>query len=352
MAKKKKSPETKGYLPPVSPVAIQPGDTGFKMVGRAYNRWMGLFGDWQKKKGGIANPDTTWDMNKKPMTTAQMKKKGKTLHLKESMGDITRMEWEEMQEEKISGGLADGLKISDIAKKHGVPTNEISWALEDGIKVEMEHTDDKEIAKEIAKDHLFEDPKYYEKLATIEEDLIKGPIKGSDKVWVKPGSAKIYPYLDVDAKQDKKGKKNLENLKDYRDWLGEGKKYKPEEEYKEDSRREMNLSQVRRTKEYEQLIELGFKEDSSHQQELNNTMKFIRTRNKQKETGHDDVFYTIHPTGVVRRYNPEKGKEVPEGSGNVIKKFPAKFSTPKDYKKGLRYLWQYLRRKENRGDYR
>ena len=33
-----------------------------------------------------------------------------------------------------------------------------------GIKHEMEHTDDKKIAAEIAKDHIKEDPKYYEKL--------------------------------------------------------------------------------------------------------------------------------------------------------------------------------------------
>jgi hypothetical protein len=38
-----------------------------------------------------------------------------------------------------------------------------------GIKVEMEHTDDIEVAKEIAMDHLAEDPNYYTKLKRIEE---------------------------------------------------------------------------------------------------------------------------------------------------------------------------------------
>ena len=33
------------------------------------------------------------------------------------------------------------------------------------------------------------------------------------------GPGKIVPFLDPDAKQKKKGKKNLENLKDYRDWM-------------------------------------------------------------------------------------------------------------------------------------
>ena len=91
--------------------------------------------------------------------------------------------------------------------------------------------------------------------------------------------------------------------------------------YKEENRRPINLDAVRRTKEYRSLLSLGFKEDTSYQQELNNTMKFVRTKNKQKEPGYGDVFYTIHPTGTVRRYNPIKTSdgEVQEGSGNDLK---------------------------------
>jgi hypothetical protein len=33
------------------------------------------------------------------------------------------------------------------------------------------------------------------------------------------GPGKIFPFLDPDAKQKKKGQKNLQNLKDYRDWI-------------------------------------------------------------------------------------------------------------------------------------
>lgn len=33
------------------------------------------------------------------------------------------------------------------------------------------------------------------------------------------GPGKIIPFLDPDAKQKVKGKKNLQNLKDYRDWI-------------------------------------------------------------------------------------------------------------------------------------
>lgn len=83
-------------------------------------------------------------------------------------------------------------------------------------------------------------------------------------------------------------------------------------------------------------------------------MKFIRSKNKQKEPGYDDVFYTIHPTGTVRRYNPPKSKDgdVPEGSGNDLKKFPGKFRRSRDYKKAMIYLIEYLERKQERGDFR
>ena len=71
---------------------------------------------------------------------------------------------DEVEEDKIPGGLSDGMSLEDLAIKHGVDVAEIEAA------VEAEHTDDEEVALEIAKDHIFEDPKYYDKLeATVEE---------------------------------------------------------------------------------------------------------------------------------------------------------------------------------------
>ena len=37
--------------------------------------------------------------------------------------------------------------------------------------------------------------------------------------FVPSGPGKIMPFLDPDSKQKVKGKKNLQNLKDYRDWI-------------------------------------------------------------------------------------------------------------------------------------
>lgn len=86
-------------------------------------------------------------------------------------------------ENVIKGGLADGKSIVDLAVHHGNDDwasiqfesleAKLKKALEQGIKVEMEHTDNKEIAHEIAMDHLWEDPDYYTKLKKVEESTLK-----------------------------------------------------------------------------------------------------------------------------------------------------------------------------------
>lgn len=133
--------------------------------------------------------------------------------------------------------------------------------------------------------------------------------------------------------------------------LFEFDRYDPRSEYLEDERRSIDLDSIRKSDAYRDIIELGFAEETSDQQELNNTLKF--RRKKQPEVkGYADVFYTIHPTGVVRRYNPVESSETPEGQGNTIRTYPSPFRNSKEYKKALRYLFNYLRRKELKEDYR
>jgi hypothetical protein len=62
----------------------------------------------------------------------------------------------------IPGGLADNIPSSEFDKNY----------LQEGIKVELEHTSDKDIAEEIVKDHLTEDKKYYKKLKKIEKEAL------------------------------------------------------------------------------------------------------------------------------------------------------------------------------------
>ena len=76
------------------------------------------------------------------------------------------------REDKISGGLAKGMTLNDIAKKHNISVDTIVKDLKKGMKVEMEHTTDVNVAKEIAFDHLYEDPKYYDKLGKMETESV------------------------------------------------------------------------------------------------------------------------------------------------------------------------------------
>jgi len=64
-----------------------------------------------------------------------------------------------IKSDKLKGGLADNKTPKDFNKE----------SLEEGIKVEMEHTNNKNTAREIAMDHLTEDKDYYKKLKRIEK---------------------------------------------------------------------------------------------------------------------------------------------------------------------------------------
>ena len=59
--------------------------------------------------------------------------------------------------------------VSQLSKKHNVPENQIKAQLKKGIKIELEHTSDKYVAREIALDHLNEKPNYYDLLDKVEK---------------------------------------------------------------------------------------------------------------------------------------------------------------------------------------
>ena len=57
--------------------------------------------------------------------------------------------------------------IEQLVIKYKVPKRDILIQLDKGIKVELEHTTDRNIARKIALDHMREDPHYYNKLAKV-----------------------------------------------------------------------------------------------------------------------------------------------------------------------------------------
>jgi len=77
------------------------------------------------------------------------------------------------REEKIKGGLADGMSLEDLAKHHNTDVQTIIEKMEKGVNVEMEHTSEMIVAFEIAMDHIYEDLEYYDKLEKIEGDTHK-----------------------------------------------------------------------------------------------------------------------------------------------------------------------------------
>lgn len=75
----------------------------------------------------------------------------------------------------LPGGLADNKKPKDFNTKD----------LTAGIKIEMEHTNNKNLAREIAMDHLTEDPNYYKKLKEVEkQDRIEVTVDGKKEIDV------------------------------------------------------------------------------------------------------------------------------------------------------------------------
>jgi len=65
---------------------------------------------------------------------------------------------------KISVTLIVAATPRQIAKKYGVPLTEVLRKLNKGIKTEMEHTKNRQVAMKIAIDHLLEDLNYYSKI--------------------------------------------------------------------------------------------------------------------------------------------------------------------------------------------
>lgn len=78
------------------------------------------------------------------------------------------------QDFTVLNGIAKDKTSEDIAEKWSVSIEEVNRAIEDGIKIEMEHTKNKDAAKLISMDHLWElGLGYYVGLDKLETSLKK-----------------------------------------------------------------------------------------------------------------------------------------------------------------------------------
>ena len=120
-------------------------------------------------------------------------------------------------EDNIPGGLAKGMTLNDIAEKHGVSVDMLVAEFKKGIQTEMEHTTDREMAKEITMDHLFEDPQYYTKLSSVEEYVDD---KGVEHVAAALPQTEEEPIKEEESEETLRGLKemamgDLERIVDY-----------------------------------------------------------------------------------------------------------------------------------------
>lgn len=108
----------------------------------------------------------------------------------------------------ITGGhLAEGMTLSQIAKKHKVSVKELQTQVDLGMKAESEHTSSKREQMKIVKDHLYENPKYY--------TLLK-------RAGLKHGGAVRKVSLVRDSKKGNTPARDLNNYNDVIDMDADG----------------------------------------------------------------------------------------------------------------------------------
>ena len=208
-----------------------------------------------------------------------------------TMADNTKYK-ASFSEEKLEGGLADKKSLLDIAMKHSFGDKVLTSSkkierllrllqkeLQKGIEVELEHTKDREKAKEIAMDHLFEDPKYYQKLKKIEtneqaESIDKRELYNLAKKHVKTEDGKkivdMYDFLKSELEKgikiemkntkDKERAKKIamNNLSENPKYYEKSKKIETKEEDKVSAKKQF-ASDLQKDKDY-----IEFKKNSKY----------------------------------------------------------------------------------------
>ena len=126
-----------------------------------------------------------------------------------------------MSEEILEGGLGDGFPDEAFDPKQ----------LEMGIEVEYEHTDEEEIAKEIAKDHLVEIDTYYTHLLKMEEDYEKGKLSAYKLLKSKIA---YMGFMDT-------GWSDSDSFYPSNEYITAGKPKTPEDSYGDNEQKEINI---------------------------------------------------------------------------------------------------------------
>jgi hypothetical protein len=109
----------------------------------------------------------------------------------------------------VMGAVEEGTALnrptktaSELAKKYKIDPKKMKSLIDKGAKVEKEHTKNKDVAKEIARDHIGERPDYYKRLKKVDE------VK--NKNVVPPAGTTMNPLATYGLNESKKKKRNKE----------------------------------------------------------------------------------------------------------------------------------------------
>lgn len=127
-----------------------------------------------------------------------------------------------IKEEKVEGGLADGMSLQDMAKHHNTDVGTVIDQLEKGVNDEMEHTSDTKVAFEIAMDHIYGDLNFYD---SHKEEAKEATTSASVGVYDAPIGGGRKDPLQIDTPKNVYSK--LRSVKDpnFPKYGGKGGKY-------------------------------------------------------------------------------------------------------------------------------
>jgi hypothetical protein len=126
--------------------------------------------------------------------------------------------------------LESKLSVSDIDHKYpNISHSFINEQLIKGIKVEMEHTNNPEVARKIALDHLLENPFYYEYLDKMEEELKSLDIDRhfqeiqTENYYAKGGNLEAFEFNTPTGVESKLSylQQVLVRTKAFKNWFGD-----------------------------------------------------------------------------------------------------------------------------------
>jgi len=97
----------------------------------------------------------------KPQNLGEISNIGKEFKRQAGVSGEPELQKLVFDEDEQKGGEADNMSPEDLAKKHNVDIETIKKEIHIGTQIEKEHTDNDDIAKEIAMDHIVEIDDYY-----------------------------------------------------------------------------------------------------------------------------------------------------------------------------------------------